>query len=49
MSEKKILVFGGTGTIGKALSKKLKDNNYSPVILARDEDELKKNLFGNQM
>ena len=42
MTEKKILIFGGTGSIGKALAKKLKENNYSPIIIARNEDELKK-------
>ena len=42
MNEKKILVFGGTGSIGKALATKLKENNYSPIILSRNEDELKK-------
>ena len=41
MSEKKILVFGGTGSIGKALANKLKDENYSPIILSRNESELK--------
>ena len=41
MSEKKILVFGGSGSIGKALATKLKSSNYSPIILSRNEDELK--------
>ena len=41
MTEKKILVFGGTGSIGKSLSKKLKENNYTPIIIARNEDDLK--------
>ncbi len=40
MSKKKILVFGGSGSIGKALAKKLKESNYSPIILSRNEDEL---------
>ena len=42
MSNRKILVFGGTGSIGKALSLKLIENNYEPIIIARDEEELKK-------
>ncbi len=42
MTKKNILVFGGTGSIGKSLASKLKDHNYSPVILSRNEDELKK-------
>ena len=41
MSEKIILVFGGSGSIGKALAAKLKENNYSPIIISRNENELK--------
>ncbi len=41
MSEKRILVFGGSGSIGKALAKKLKENKYLPVLISRNEDELK--------
>ena len=40
MSNKNIFVFGGTGSIGKALSKKLKSNNYDPIIISRNETEL---------
>ena len=42
MSGKKILIFGGSGSIGKALSKRLVEDNYSPVILSRNKDELEK-------
>ncbi len=42
MNKKNILVFGGSGSIGKALSIKLIQNNYSPIIIARNENELKK-------
>ena len=41
MSNKNIFVFGGTGSIGKSLSKKLKSNNYDPIIISRNETELK--------
>ncbi len=41
MSEKKILIFGGSGSIGRALAIKLKEINYSPIILSRNENELK--------
>ena len=41
MSNKNIFVFGGTGSIGKALSKKLKSENYDPIIISRNETELK--------
>ena len=37
MSNKNIFVFGGTGSIGKSLSKKLKSNNYDPIIISRNE------------
>ena len=40
MSEKKILVFGGSGSIGKALAIKLKKIGYSPIIISRNEKEL---------
>ncbi len=36
-----ILVFGGTGSIGKNLADKLQKDNYSPVIISRNENELK--------
>ena len=42
MSKGKILVFGGSGSIGKALAIKLKENNYYPIIISRNENELKK-------
>ncbi len=41
MSDRKILVYGGSGSIGKALSVKLKESNYSPIIISRNENELK--------
>ncbi len=41
MTKKNIFVFGGTGSIGKALSKKLKKDNYDPIIISRNEEELK--------
>ena len=41
MSDRKILVYGGSGSIGKALSVKLKECNYSPIIISRNENELK--------
>ena len=41
MSKKNILIFGGSGSIGKELAIKLIENNYSPIILSRNESELK--------
>lgn len=40
--KKKILIFGGTGAIGFAIAKKIKDDDgCDPVIIARNEEELK--------
>ena len=40
--KKKILIFGGTGTIGFSIAKKIKnDDRCDPVIIARNEEELK--------
>ena len=41
MTNKKIFVFGGTGSIGSALSIKLKNEGYDPIIVARNEEDLK--------
>ena len=41
MTNKKIFVFGGTGSIGKSLSIKLKEEGYDPIIVARNEADLK--------
>ena len=39
--KKKILIFGGTGAIGKSIAKKVKEDGYEPIIIARSEDDLK--------
>ena len=39
--KKKILIFGGTGAIGCSLAKKIKEDEYDPIIIARNEEELK--------
>ena len=39
--KKKILIFGGTGAIGKSIAKKVKEDGYDPIIIARNEEELK--------
>ncbi len=38
--EKKILIFGGTGTIGFSIAKKMKEEGYLPIIISRNEEEL---------
>ena len=37
---KKILIFGGTGTIGFSVAKNLRDDGYDPIIITRNEKEL---------
>ena len=41
MSKKTILVFGGSGSIGKALAIKLIELDFYPIILSRNESDLK--------
>ncbi len=38
--KKKILIFGGTGSIGFSIAKNLKEQGYNPIIISRDEQEL---------
>ncbi len=38
--KKNILIFGGTGTIGFSIAKKIKNDGYNPIIIARNEEEL---------
>ena len=38
--KKKILIFGGIGTIGFSVAKNLRDDGYDPIIIARNEKEL---------
>ena len=37
---KKILIFGGTGAIGFSIAKRISKENYTPVIISRNEEEL---------
>ena len=37
---KKILIFGGTGAIGFSIAKRISEENYTPVIISRNEEEL---------
>ena len=37
---KKILIFGGTGTIGFSIAKNLKEQGYNPIIIARNKEDL---------
>ena len=41
MTSKKILIFGGSGAIGFSLAKELKNKKYEPILIARNEDNLK--------
>ena len=38
--KKKILIFGGTGTIGFSIAKNLKNQGYNPVLISRNEEDL---------
>ena len=38
---KKILIFGGTGAIGFSIAKNLKEQGYNPIIISRNEDNLR--------
>ncbi len=37
---KKILIFGGTGSIGFSIAKKVSAEGYSPIIISRNKEEL---------
>tara|TARA_B100001123_G_scaffold223149_1_gene251256 strand:+ start:44 stop:766 length:723 start_codon:yes stop_codon:yes gene_type:complete len=37
---KKILIFGGTGAIGFSIAKRISQEDYTPVIISRNEEEL---------
>jgi len=39
-TSKKILILGGSGSIGSALAEKIIELNYEPIIIARNEDNL---------
>tara|TARA_B110000438_G_scaffold296448_1_gene341162 strand:- start:142 stop:867 length:726 start_codon:yes stop_codon:yes gene_type:complete len=41
MTEKKIIILGGSGSIGSAIAKELKQKNYEPVLIAKNIDNLK--------
>ena len=36
----KMLIFGGTGTIGFSIAKSLKEYGYSPIIISRNKEDL---------
>ncbi len=42
MNKKNIIVIGGSGSIGAALSRELKKDNFEPILIARNKDNLKK-------
>ena len=42
MTKKKILIIGGSGTIGSSLAKDLKEKNHEPILIAKNERDLKK-------
>ena len=38
--KKKILIFGGTGTIGFSIAKSLKEQDYNPILISRNKENL---------
>ena len=40
MLVKKIIIIGGSGSIGKSIAKDLKNKDYMPVLIARNQDNL---------
>ena len=40
MSSKKIIILGGSGTIGSSLAKSLKHKSYEPILISRNEEIL---------
>ena len=40
MSKKKIIILGGSGTIGSSIAKSLKQKNYSPVLISKNKEDL---------
>ena len=40
MSTKKIIILGGSGAIGSAIAKQLKEKEYEPILISRNEGDL---------
>jgi len=40
MSLKKIIVLGGSGTIGSSIAKELKQKNYAPILISKNKENL---------
>ena len=38
--KRKILIYGGSGSIGFSIAKKLKEDDYDPIIISRNEEKL---------
>ena len=47
MTSKKIIIIGGSGSIGSSIAKEIKKLNYEPILIARNKNELKK--ISNQL
>jgi NAD(P)-dependent dehydrogenase (short-subunit alcohol dehydrogenase family) len=41
MATKKILILGGSGAIGSSIAKELKKKEYSPVLIAKNSEDLR--------
>ena len=40
MSEKKILILGGSGAIGSSIASELKQKNYNPILISKNKEDL---------
>ena len=40
MSSKKIIILGGSGTIGSSIAKELKKKNYAPILISKNKQDL---------
>jgi NAD(P)-dependent dehydrogenase (short-subunit alcohol dehydrogenase family) len=40
MTDRKIIILGGSGTIGSSIATELKKKNYAPVLIAKNKEDL---------
>ena len=47
MSSKKIIIIGGSGSIGSSIAKELQKKNYDPVLISKNKEDLE--LIANKL
>jgi short-subunit dehydrogenase len=40
MPSKKIIILGGSGTIGSSIAKELKQKNYAPILVSKNKEDV---------